>query len=70
MGCLPGRPRFLVKSILWKNPLLRFFLRFGGVIPVYRHQANIELIPKKDVEVFFKRYLEEMERLAVAADEL
>lgn len=38
--------------------------------PVCRHQQGAELLPKKDVETFFKRYLEEMERLAVAADEL
>ncbi|MBZ0102691.1 MAG: 1-acyl-sn-glycerol-3-phosphate acyltransferase [Thermoanaerobaculia bacterium] len=38
VGFLPGRPRFLAKSTLWRNPLLRPFLRLGGVIPVYRRR--------------------------------
>ncbi len=38
MGFLPGRPRFLAKSTLWNNPVLRPFLRLGGVIPVYRRR--------------------------------
>jgi glycerol-3-phosphate O-acyltransferase/dihydroxyacetone phosphate acyltransferase len=35
---LPVRPRFVAKSTLWKNPLLRFFFSLGRIIPVYRKQ--------------------------------
>ena len=38
MAFLPGRPRFLAKDTLWKNPVLRPFLALGRVIPVYRPQ--------------------------------
>jgi len=38
MAYLPRRPRFLGKSTLWSNPLLRPFLALAGVIPVYRRQ--------------------------------
>ncbi|HVS03877.1 MAG TPA: 1-acyl-sn-glycerol-3-phosphate acyltransferase [Thermoanaerobaculia bacterium] len=38
IGFLPGRPRFLAKSTLWRNPILRPFLALGRVIPVYRRQ--------------------------------
>lgn len=35
---LPVHPRFLAKSTLWKNPLVRPFLTLAGAIPVYRRQ--------------------------------
>jgi 1-acyl-sn-glycerol-3-phosphate acyltransferase len=38
LGFLPGRPRFLAKATLWRNPVLRPFLALGRVIPVYRRQ--------------------------------
>jgi glycerol-3-phosphate O-acyltransferase/dihydroxyacetone phosphate acyltransferase len=38
LGFLPRRPRFLAKSVLWKNPLLGWLFDWGGVIPVYRPQ--------------------------------
>ena len=38
LGLLPGRPRFLAKDTLWKNPVLRPFLALGRVIPIYRPQ--------------------------------
>src|SRR4051794_24149217 len=31
-------PRFLGKSTLWQNPLVRPFLDLAGAIPVYRRQ--------------------------------
>src|SRR3954464_1748180 len=37
-GPLPVTPRFLAKSTLWKNPLVRPFLDLAGAIPVYRRQ--------------------------------
>ena len=41
LGFVPGRPRFLGKSTLWRNPLIRPFLALGRVIPVYRpHEAG------------------------------
>jgi len=38
LGCLGLHPRFLAKSTLWRNPLLRPLFALAGVIPVYRRQ--------------------------------
>lgn len=38
LGFLPVRPRFLGKSTLWSNPVLRPFLDLAAAIPVYRRQ--------------------------------
>lgn len=38
VGALPRTPRFLAKSTLWHNPLLRPLLALGGAVPVYRRQ--------------------------------
>ncbi|HXT52608.1 MAG TPA: 1-acyl-sn-glycerol-3-phosphate acyltransferase, partial [Thermoanaerobaculia bacterium] len=38
MAFLPGRPRFLAKDTLWRNPVLRPFLALGRVIPIFRPQ--------------------------------
>lgn len=40
LGPLPLTPRFLATSMLWKNPILRFFLGLAQVIPVYRRQDD------------------------------
>ncbi|HEV8630713.1 MAG TPA: 1-acyl-sn-glycerol-3-phosphate acyltransferase, partial [Thermoanaerobaculia bacterium] len=40
LGFLPGRPRFLGKSTLWRNPVVRPFLALFRVIPVYRPQDD------------------------------
>lgn len=37
-GCLPVAPRFLAKSTLWKNPMLRPLFALARVIPVHRKQ--------------------------------
>jgi 1-acyl-sn-glycerol-3-phosphate acyltransferase len=38
LGFLPGRPRFLAKHTLWRNPAIRPFLALGRVIPIRRAQ--------------------------------
>jgi len=38
LGFLPRQPRFLAKSTLWKNPVVRPFLELASAIPVYRRQ--------------------------------
>ena len=38
MAYLPVKPRFLAKSTLWKNPMVRPFLELAAAIPVYRRQ--------------------------------
>lgn len=38
MAALPVRPRFLAKSTLWSNPVVRPFLDLGAAIPVFRRQ--------------------------------
>jgi 1-acyl-sn-glycerol-3-phosphate acyltransferase len=40
IGCLGVRPRFLAKSTLWRNPLLRPLFALGGVVPVFRRQDD------------------------------
>ena len=37
-GPLPVVPRFLAKSTLWKNPVVRPFVELAQAIPVYRRQ--------------------------------
>ncbi len=41
-GSLPLRPRFLAKSTLWNNPVLRLFFALGRVVPVARRQDRGE----------------------------
>jgi glycerol-3-phosphate O-acyltransferase/dihydroxyacetone phosphate acyltransferase len=47
-GPLPVTPRFLAKSTLWKNPLVRPFLDLAGAIPVYRRQDEGLDLAKND----------------------
>jgi 1-acyl-sn-glycerol-3-phosphate acyltransferase len=42
LGPLPVRPRFLAKSTLWKNPIVRPFADWAGAIPVYRQQDRVD----------------------------
>jgi 1-acyl-sn-glycerol-3-phosphate acyltransferase len=50
-GPLPVTPRFLAKSTLWKNPLVRPFLDLAQAIPVYRRQDEGS-DPAKNDETF------------------
>jgi glycerol-3-phosphate O-acyltransferase / dihydroxyacetone phosphate acyltransferase len=54
-GPLPLRtpPRFLAKSTLWRNPLVRPFLALAGAIPVYRRQDE-GADPGKNAETFVR----------------
>ena len=50
---LPVAPRFLAKSTLWKNPVLRFLFMLGRVVPVHRKQDAAEGADmKKNAETF------------------
>lgn len=50
---LPVAPRFLAKSTLWKNPVLRVFFWLGNVVPVHRKQDAAEGADmRKNVEMF------------------
>jgi 1-acyl-sn-glycerol-3-phosphate acyltransferase len=51
LGFLPVRPRFLAKSTLWRNPLLRPVLALGGVIPVYR-RSDAGVDPAQNLATF------------------
>jgi glycerol-3-phosphate O-acyltransferase / dihydroxyacetone phosphate acyltransferase len=42
LGALPVLPRLLAKSTLWKNPLVRPWLKLAGSIPVYRRQDSVD----------------------------
>jgi 1-acyl-sn-glycerol-3-phosphate acyltransferase len=57
IGPLPLRPppRFLAKSTLWKNPLVRPFLDLAGAIPVYRRQDE-GTDPAKNAETFTRSH--------------
>ncbi|HEY4565187.1 MAG TPA: 1-acyl-sn-glycerol-3-phosphate acyltransferase, partial [Thermoanaerobaculia bacterium] len=55
MGPLPVVPRFLAKSTLWKNPLVRPFLDLAGAIPVYRRQDEGS-DPAKNAETFSRSH--------------
>ncbi len=55
MGPLPVMPRFLAKSTLWKNPLVRPFLDLAGAIPVYRRQDE-GADPAKNAETFSRSH--------------
>lgn len=50
LAALPLRPRFLAKSTLWSNPIVRPFLDLAAAIPVFRRQdpgvdtsANVDM---------------------------
>ena len=50
---LPIAPRFLAKSTLWKNPVLKFLFMLGRVVPVHRKQDAAEGADmKKNAETF------------------
>jgi glycerol-3-phosphate O-acyltransferase/dihydroxyacetone phosphate acyltransferase len=54
-GPLPVTPRFLAKSTLWKNPVVRPFLDLAGAIPVYRRQDEGS-DPGKNDETFSRSH--------------
>jgi glycerol-3-phosphate O-acyltransferase / dihydroxyacetone phosphate acyltransferase len=55
IGPLPVLPRFLAKSTLWKNPLVRPFVDLAGAIPVYRRQDE-GADPAKNAETFSRSH--------------
>jgi glycerol-3-phosphate O-acyltransferase/dihydroxyacetone phosphate acyltransferase len=55
IGPLPRTPRFLAKSTLWKNPVIRPLLGLAGAIPVYRRQDQ-GTDPSKNLEAFERCY--------------
>jgi 1-acyl-sn-glycerol-3-phosphate acyltransferase len=55
IGPLPVLPRFLAKSTLWKNPVVRPFLDLAGAIPVYRRQDEGS-DPARNAETFARSH--------------
>lgn len=51
LGCLPRAPRFLAKSTLWHNPMVKPFLILAGAIPVYR-RSDVGVDTSRNVETF------------------
>lgn len=50
LGFLDAHPRFLAKSTLWKNPVIKPFLELAAAIPVYRKQDGADTA--KNAETF------------------
>jgi 1-acyl-sn-glycerol-3-phosphate acyltransferase len=40
---IPGPPRFLAKSTLWKHPVVAPLVILGDALPVYRHQDGVDV---------------------------
>ena len=57
-GPLPLTPRFLGKSTLWKNPVVRPFLELAQVIPVQRKQDQEKGGAPLDAEAFARQNAE------------
>jgi glycerol-3-phosphate O-acyltransferase / dihydroxyacetone phosphate acyltransferase len=51
VGYLPGRPRFLAKSTLWGNPVVRPLLALARAIPVHRRE-DPGFDPEGNVDAF------------------
>ena len=45
---VPGPPRFLAKSTLWRHPVVAPLVILGDAIPVYRHQDGVEVAKNAD----------------------
>lgn len=53
LAFLPSPPRFLAKSTLWANPVVRPLAELAAAIPVYRRQdAGVD--PAKNAETFIR----------------
>jgi glycerol-3-phosphate O-acyltransferase/dihydroxyacetone phosphate acyltransferase len=49
IGHLPVHARFIATSTLWKDPVLKYFVRLAGVLPVQRKQ---DLVPSDNGKMF------------------
>ena len=45
---VPGPPRFLAKSTLWRHPVVAPLVILGDAIPVYRHQDGVDVAKNAD----------------------
>ena len=45
---IPGRPRFLAKSTLWRHPLIAPLVILSDALPVYRHQDGVDVARNMD----------------------
>jgi 1-acyl-sn-glycerol-3-phosphate acyltransferase len=45
---IPGRPRFLAKSTLWRHPVIAPLVILSDALPVYRHQDGVDVGRNKD----------------------
>ena len=49
LGWLPVHARFLAASSLWKDPVMKHFVKLAGVLPVQRKQDNV---PSDNAKMF------------------
>jgi len=49
LGHLPVHPRFLAASMLWKDPVMKHFVKLAGVLPVQRKQDSV---PSDNAKMF------------------
>ena len=47
-AAVPGPPRFLAKSTLWRHPVVAPLVVLGDSIPVYRHQDGVDVAKNAD----------------------
>jgi 1-acyl-sn-glycerol-3-phosphate acyltransferase len=47
-AAVPGPPRFLAKSTLWRHPVVAPLVILGDAIPVYRHQDGVDVAKNAD----------------------
>jgi len=45
---MPGPPRFLAKSTLWRHPVVAPLVILGDAIPVFRHQDGVDVAKNAD----------------------
>ena len=48
----PRMVRFCAKDTLWSVPIMKYFIRNSGAVPVYRHREHGEEAKNLNLEVF------------------
>jgi 1-acyl-sn-glycerol-3-phosphate acyltransferase len=57
LAVVPGQPRFLAKSTLWRHPVAAPLVVVSDAIPVYRHQDGVDVTRNADTFVHAREIL-------------